>query len=299
MTTLRVDYNTNPDVTTTDLNTISTQVNTNTADIAAGTGGGGGTGDVTTTASASIDNEGVLFNGTTGKSLKRATGSGLVKHSSGVQSYATAGTDYTSPGSTETQTNKTLTAPKFANGGFIADVNGNEEIVFNASSSAVNEIEVTNAATGVGPTIAARGGDTNVSLNLNGKGTGRVYCSGDQVVTASAAQTISGKRIVPRAPSPITSSATPAINTDITDIFVITALAVNITSMTSGLTGTPTEGDLLWIAITGTATRTIAWGAKFVGSTVALPTTTVGTARIDVGFVYDGTNTVWRCVAVA
>lgn len=82
---------------------------------------------------------------------------------------------------TQTLSNKTLTAPKFANGGFIADNNGNEQIKFATTASAVNEVTVTNAATGSGPTIAASGGDTNIDLNLTGKGTGTVKINGDDV----------------------------------------------------------------------------------------------------------------------
>lgn len=43
-----------------------------------------GSGDTSTNTSTSVDGEMVLFNGTTGKSLKRATGSGVVKLTSGV-----------------------------------------------------------------------------------------------------------------------------------------------------------------------------------------------------------------------
>lgn len=86
---------------------------------------------------------------------------------------------------TQTLSNKTLTAPKFVNGGFIADANGNEEIKFATTTSAVNEITVTNAATGNGPTIAASGGDTNINLNLSGKGTGEVKINGDAVGSSS------------------------------------------------------------------------------------------------------------------
>lgn len=82
---------------------------------------------------------------------------------------------------TQTLSNKTLTAPKFANGGFIADNNGNEQIKFATTASAVNEVTVTNAATGSGPTIAASGGDTNIDLNLTGKGTGTVKINGDDI----------------------------------------------------------------------------------------------------------------------
>jgi hypothetical protein len=50
---------------------------------------GVGAGDVSSTAGSSVDNELVLFNSTTGKSIKRATGSGLVKTASGVVSFVT------------------------------------------------------------------------------------------------------------------------------------------------------------------------------------------------------------------
>ena len=47
---------------------------------------------------SSVANEVVLFNGTDGKQLKRATTTGLAKLTSGVLSAATAGTDYTAVG---------------------------------------------------------------------------------------------------------------------------------------------------------------------------------------------------------
>ena len=83
--------------------------------------------------------------------------------------------------STTTFTNKTLTAPKIADAGFIADANGNEQVIFQTTASAVNEIEITNAATGgaasagtsTAPIIGASG-ETNVDLALLPKGTGHV-----------------------------------------------------------------------------------------------------------------------------
>lgn len=68
------------------------------------------TGDASTNTSTSVDGEVVVFSGTGGKTLKRATGSGLAKLTSGVLSTATAGTDYVTPSGTETLTNKTLDA---------------------------------------------------------------------------------------------------------------------------------------------------------------------------------------------
>jgi len=55
-----------------------------------------GTGDVTGQAS-SVDNEIALFSSTTGKVIKRATTTGLIKATSGVIAAATAGTDYLAP----------------------------------------------------------------------------------------------------------------------------------------------------------------------------------------------------------
>jgi hypothetical protein len=75
-------------------------------------------------------------------------------------------------GGAEVLSAKTLTQPKIANAGFVADANGNEEIIFTTTGSAVNEFTVANAATGGSPTIAATGGDTNIGLTLQGKGTG-------------------------------------------------------------------------------------------------------------------------------
>ena len=62
---------------------------------------------------------------------------------------------------------------------FIADENGNEQIIFQTTASAVNQIDVTNAATGNSPEISATGGDTNISLKLTPKGSGQVLLDGN------------------------------------------------------------------------------------------------------------------------
>ena len=62
---------------------------------------------------------------------------------------------------------------------FIGDENGNEQIIFQTTSSAVNQIDVTNAATGSGPTISSTGGDSNINLNLTPKGSGVVMIDGN------------------------------------------------------------------------------------------------------------------------
>ena len=57
---------------------------------------------------------------------------------------------------------------------FIADENSNEQIIFQTTSSAVNQIDVTNAATGNSPSIEATGDDSNIDLTVGPKGTGKI-----------------------------------------------------------------------------------------------------------------------------
>jgi len=78
----------------------------------------------------------------------------------------------------QTITNKTLTAPKIANGGFIADANGNEQIKFTTTASAVNEFTVINSATGSAPEIQSTGSDTNIDLKITPKGSGKIVLDG-------------------------------------------------------------------------------------------------------------------------
>ena len=54
----------------------------------------------------------------------------------------------------------------------INDENGNEQIIFQTTSSAVNQFDITNAATGNAPSISATGGDSNIDIALIPKGTG-------------------------------------------------------------------------------------------------------------------------------
>ena len=73
---------------------------------------------------------------------------------------------------TQTLTNKTLTSP--AIGTSILDTNGNELFKLTATSSAVNELTYANAATGNKPTFTASGGDTNIGVSIQPKGSGTV-----------------------------------------------------------------------------------------------------------------------------
>jgi hypothetical protein len=119
------------------------------------------------------------------------------------------------------------------------------------------------------------------------------------MVTPTNTVTLENKRWKARVGS-TTSSGTPTINTDNVDIYKLTAQAADITSFTTNLSGTPNDGDILEIQITGTAARAITWGSSFVSSTVTLPTTTVTTATLTVVVQYFTTssygNNKWVCV---
>lgn len=156
--------------------------------------------------------------------------------------------------------------------------------------SGVSGAEGTSGVSGYSGTSGATG-TSGVSGATGTSG----YSGSNAGITQSSTDTFTNKRISPRTGS-TTSSATPTINTDNYDMYLLTAQAVDITSFTTNLSGTPTEGQKLWISITGTAARAITWGSSFEASTVALPTTTVSTNRLDVGFVWNSVTSKWRCM---
>jgi hypothetical protein len=86
----------------------------------------------------------------------------------------------------QTLTNKTLTTPTLTSPiiNEIDDSNGNEEIIFTATASAVNELTVANAATGNNPNITASGSDADVGINLTPKGVGAVTFNGTGKIQA-------------------------------------------------------------------------------------------------------------------
>jgi len=116
-------------------------------------------------------------------------------------------------------------------------------------------------------------------------------------IEAGTTNTLTNKRITARVTT-ITSHATPTINTDDCDAVTITALAEAITSMTTNLSGTPTNFQKLIFRIkdNGTA-RAITWGASFQSGSVTLPTTTTLGKTLMVGLIYDSVDSKWTCEA--
>jgi hypothetical protein len=104
------------------------------------------------------------------ETLTIAGGTGLASAASGTTVTLNIDSTVATLTGAQTLSSKTLTAPKVANAGFIADANGAEQIIFATTASAVNELTITNGATG-NPAQIAASGETNIGLKLAGKGT--------------------------------------------------------------------------------------------------------------------------------
>ena len=138
---------------------------------------------------------------------------------------------------------------------------------------------------------------SNGSGNIDGSASQKAIPSG-VVVGTTDTQTMTNKRVTRRLTTTNAPGATPTTNSDNVDIMNFTGLSTAITSMTTNLSGTPVDGDLLEFRFTDNGTaRAITWGASFSATTVALPTTTVISTMLRVLFEYNGST--WACIATA
>lgn len=121
-------------------------------------------------------------------------------------------------------------------------------------------------------------------------------------VTLTGTQTLTNKRITERVVT-VTVAAEPAINTDNGDIFRIGTsgdlIDLNITSLTTNLTGTPTHGQKIIIEYLDDGTpRTISHGSSFrAGTTTPLATTTVANKLMRERFTWDSADSKWDKLA--
>jgi hypothetical protein len=126
-----------------------------------------------------VDNDGDaltagdLYFNTTSDQLKYYTGSAWVAIAPGI---ANVSEDTTPQLGGNLDTNSHNIDIDNAHG--IRDENGNEQIIFQTTASAVNQLDITNAATGNAPEISATGGDTNIDLKLTPKGSGKLNLDG-------------------------------------------------------------------------------------------------------------------------
>ncbi len=138
--------------------------------------------------------------------------------------------------------------------------------------------------------------DTTISRSSAGV----IAVEGVVIPSISSTNTFTNKRITRRVTTTNAPGATPTTNTDNVDVMNFTGLNTAITSMTTNLSGTPVNGDLVEFRFTddGTA-RGITWGTSFASTTVTLPTTTVISTMLRVGFEWNSTSSKWECIAVA
>ena len=132
------------------------------------------TGNQVVTVPTGIEKTYIVSNGTTGAftvEFKTASGTGPTFSTTdkGIKILFADGTNIV-------DVNSNFSASSFPQ---INDSNGNEEIIFTTTASAVNELTIANAATGNAPSIATSGSDTNISLTIAPKGTGDVNVDAD------------------------------------------------------------------------------------------------------------------------
>jgi hypothetical protein len=161
------------------------------------------------------------------------------------------------------------------------DVNGQaigdgtlELIKFSETASAVNEITITNSATGNNPQISATGDDTNIGLSFATKGTGLVLFN-DGAYNAEAT---------------LTDGATVTWD-------VSTAPVCKLTLGGNRTLSAPTNGangQFISIAVIQDATgsRTLTWNSVFEFTADTAPTLTTTVSKADL-FVFRYNGTVW------
>ena len=162
--------------------------------------------------------------------------------------------DETGSGAACFATSPTLTTPRFADLGYIADSSGNELLIFDSVASAVNEVTIKNAATAVEPQIFASGSDTNIGLHLYGKGTGYVVVQdgtdGTKRLAFDVSSATTGKRTILSAAHTndrtitLPDATTTLVGTDATQTlsnktFVSPALGTPASGVLTNATGLP------------------------------------------------------------
>jgi len=239
------------------------------------------TGNQIVTVPSGIEKTYIIANGTTGAftvEFKTASGTGVTFGTTdkSTKEFFADGTNIVDTGTVsetgvQTLTNKTLTTPVIAQ---INDANGNEELKFTTTASAVNEITITNAATGTRPDIAVTGGDTNIGLSITTKGTGLILFN-DGAFNAEAT---------------LTDGATVTWDVSTAPVCKLT-LGGNrtLSAPTNGATG-----QFISIAVIQDATgsRTLTWNSVFEFTADTAPTLTTTASKADL-FVFRYNGTVW------
>lgn len=177
------------------------------------------------------------------------------------------------------------------------------EMVWNAAdwNQAVDGLLIEHNQTGTHKTAAvttlkATGAEVTTGTEDGKIVTPKALADAGISTTASSTTTFTNKRITKRVGTSV-SAATHTINSDSYDAYTVTAQAEAVTF--AAPTGTPTQGQTLIIRLKddGTA-RGITWNGIFRDGDVALPSTTVISQTMYLGFMYNSTDTKWDLLAL-
>ena len=156
----------------------------------------------------------------------------------------------------------------------ILDDDGNEHILFQKTSSAVNFIEVTNQATGSNPSISANGSDTNVGLEFSTKGTGAIKFN-DLAYIPQQALTSSSNSVA------WDTQAKP-------NAFHLTTENTTFAAPTNSV-----EGSFICLEINYNGSHTIAFNTAFEFAASTAPTFTSTDGKTDI-LVFRYNGSVWQ-----
>jgi len=165
---------------------------------------------------------------------------------------------------------------------------------WNADHTLTGVIDVANGGTGASTLTGLLVGNGTSAMTA-------VTAPSGAVVGTTDTQTLTNKRVNPRAVAAGATSGTLTPNGDTTDVFNAFGLTGAITVATPS--GTPVDGQRLMLRFEDNGTgRGITWtgtsGAyRAVG--VTLPTTTVASKVTYVGCVYNSNDIFWDAIAVA
>jgi hypothetical protein len=155
----------------------------------------------------------------------------------------------------------------------IADDSGNEYIKFAKTASAVNEITITNSATGNSPDLSVTGGDTNIGLSITTKGTGLIKLNDGAYYPEAT----------------LTDGATITWDVSTSPVAKVT-LGGNrtLSAPTNGATG---QFISLLVIQDGTGSRTLTWNSAYEFASDTAPTLTTTASLGDLfTFRYNGTK---------
>jgi len=174
---------------------------------------------------------------------------------------------------TDTHLNSTVSI-RLPNATAISDDSGNEYLKFAKTASAVNEITITNSATGNSPDLSVTGGDTNIGLSITTKGNGLIKLNDGAYYPEAT----------------LTDGATITWDVSASPVAKVT-LGGNrtLSAPTNGATG---QFVSLLVIQDGTGSRTLTWNSAYEFASDTAPTLTT-TANLGDLFTFRYNGTKW------